>query len=1134
MAMFQKLKAFFLKRLKLNKMNQPKKPRPIDETIRKTTQTLASRFVLASKTEIKAWKALIVIMFAAGFFAALVWSAYNQWYIGSGATEQAPTLTNLVPNPSVENGSGSIPTGWSSKCASGNNCVFTWDKTMARFGSKSLKIKGGTGNTAGFWMAKIDKQKIDPNKVYRFDFWYKANSGNSEEYNPNARMNAYVQWVDSKGNLRGVLGRLMFNAPIKTISWTKLTAHEFQISQTILSQAASIAVTLRLDTTGNDTSEVWFDQIEVLDVGPKPADIRHGSLLKQGANFALWTESASQRVYTKDSVPDATTKKDKIQIQIAKNDSEPFQLAVKPASNWSNVSWEWTDFKGPATLTKNIMKYYRVNYVPIPNGLGGDTPDPLPVETSSALSGNQNNPFWFLVEAPEVAQAGTYNSTLTLKQGGVIKTTIPLELKVWNFTLPKEPTFKIMSHFTAYQEETGGGSKLDAAKRFYQSMLTHRANYMGTMYSPLVYISKDGLHAIDNTSDLEQNLDLIKGLWGDDCKNVGIGGVLIRNDQWQWRTRGYVSGSSAASAAEEVLAEENPAKGLELAEEESQLEYAEDESQSPAALQSAASACGFPKCIDIFTDAQHTNFNPQFASLFTEHINNIMTVLKNKGCYGHPTIKFADEQSVTDRAMVNANKNIAKLLNTIDPNIVVHSSGFPHRDWMPYFGHWDFHGYGWMPFFSDELATAKKKGSNWIYNNGIPDPGPILNTRLFEWSLWKESFVGAYNWWSIDYWSKYAVSPIPTSKPVRSVPKPKGLLPSITTSVSLSITTDRDASCKYSSSPGIDYDSMPSAMSTSDKRIHTASISGLTAGKDYKYYVRCKGSDGTLNRDDAVIHFAINNSAGDQPAPGRMTIPANPWDQTTGLRVSLLYPKKWMVGSGKYVDFAPQQSEGPVTSLRWEMMRQGSEDYDYFRLLKKLIAQNPTSPYLSTAQAALKRVNEVINGRPFTSGVFSGGPLEYGYAHILDAAKVDEIRTQIGRAIELFSPSVNATPTPPVRSSGSPTGTLPAGTTATTLSLTTNENATCKYSTTAGISYDSMTNTFTSTGQTSHSTSITGLVGGQTYKYYARCKDAAGNKNTDDYLITFSVASSGSSLSPGPSPVPTPFCGNSSCEDDQR
>ena len=96
--------------------------------------------------------------------------------------------------------------------------------------------------------------------------------------------------------------------------------------------------------------------------------------------------------------------------------------------------------------------------------------------------------------------------------------------------------------------------------------------------------------------------------------------------------------------------------------------------------------------------------------------------------------------------------------------------------------------------------------------------------------------------------------------------------------------------------------------------------------------------------------------------------------------------------------------------------------------------------------------------------------------------------------------------TAPVRSMGSPSGVLPTGTQTTTLSLTTDENATCKYSTTAGTSYDAMPNTFGTTGGTSHTQSLTGLANGQSYSYSVRCADTAGNKNPDDYTIAFSVA----------------------------
>jgi hypothetical protein len=99
--------------------------------------------------------------------------------------------------------------------------------------------------------------------------------------------------------------------------------------------------------------------------------------------------------------------------------------------------------------------------------------------------------------------------------------------------------------------------------------------------------------------------------------------------------------------------------------------------------------------------------------------------------------------------------------------------------------------------------------------------------------------------------------------------------------------------------------------------------------------------------------------------------------------------------------------------------------------------------------------------------------------------------------------------TPPVRSNGQPSGILAAGTTQTTLSLTTNENANCRYSTSAGVSYGSMPNTFTTTGGATHSTTVSGLSDGGSYSFFVRCQDASNNANTDDFTISFSVAQAG-------------------------
>jgi len=96
--------------------------------------------------------------------------------------------------------------------------------------------------------------------------------------------------------------------------------------------------------------------------------------------------------------------------------------------------------------------------------------------------------------------------------------------------------------------------------------------------------------------------------------------------------------------------------------------------------------------------------------------------------------------------------------------------------------------------------------------------------------------------------------------------------------------------------------------------------------------------------------------------------------------------------------------------------------------------------------------------------------------------------------------------TAPTLTDGQPSGSLAANTTEVTLSVSSDENAICKYSTTTGTAYDAMSNSFTTTGAKTHTTQVSGLTNGQNYNYYIRCQDLSGNANTTDYIISFSVA----------------------------
>src|ERR1035437_3317592 len=96
--------------------------------------------------------------------------------------------------------------------------------------------------------------------------------------------------------------------------------------------------------------------------------------------------------------------------------------------------------------------------------------------------------------------------------------------------------------------------------------------------------------------------------------------------------------------------------------------------------------------------------------------------------------------------------------------------------------------------------------------------------------------------------------------------------------------------------------------------------------------------------------------------------------------------------------------------------------------------------------------------------------------------------------------------TPPVLSNSYPTYELPASTTRIDFSVTTDEKAVCKYGTNPGVAYASQPLSFDYDNGVTHRSLLTGLSSGNSYTYYVRCRDTAGNVNDSDYTVAFSIA----------------------------
>ncbi len=252
---------------------------------------------------------------------------------------------------------------------------------------------------------------------------------------------------------------------------------------------------------------------------------------------------------------------------------------------------------------------------------------------------------------------------------------------------------------------------------------------------------------------------------------------------------------------------------------------------------------------------------------------------------------------------------------------------------------------------------------------------------------------------------------------------------------------------------------MPNSFSSTGGTAHSSTVSGLVNGGSYNYYVRCQDTATNANPDDFTIGFTV----------------AQPVDTTPPVRTN-------GAPSGTLVAGTTQATLSLTTD------------------------ENATCRYASSAGVAYAAMPNLFAATGTTAhstpvtGLVNGGSYNY-YVRCQDTAG----NPNTSDLTITFTVAQPVDTTPPVRSNGQPTGVLPAGTSQTSLSLATNENATCRYALTAGVAYGSMPNTFSSTGGTAQATTVSGLADGGSYSYYVRCQDGTGNANPDDFVITFSV-----------------------------
>jgi hypothetical protein len=443
--------------------------------------------------------------------------------------------------------------------------------------------------------------------------------------------------------------------------------------------------------------------------------------------------------------------------------------------------------------------------------------------------------------------------------------------------------------------------------------------------------------------------------------------------------------------------------------------------------------------------------------------------------------------------------------------------------------------------------------ANWIY---------IYGSYNKNWTDVKISSNGAkiYGTATSDYVYSYDLDITP---PSLSGGSPSGILSSDTTTSNMEITTDENATCKYSINSGVTYDSMSNVFGTTGETFHIDYLSALTPG-NYTYNVRCADAFGNKNTEDYSISFTIEQpEAADTTPPVILDLSPSGTLAEGTVNVNLQVATdenstcKYSSNSESYDFMASNFNTTGYTSHSTNISVSANTSYTFYVRCSDSAGNRNTfdttttfyipaniAPTITTIDSTKSNgtygigevidinleFSEPVNSSGLTINLSSGGSCVISSLFnetsascnytVQSGENTDDLNATISGTITDGADNSNSSITPninlseskdiiidtaaPIISKVSPSSTLPSGTSSTTIEISTNESATCRYSNDPGVDYDSMTSPLID-GSTIHSYNVTGLTDGGNYDYYIKCIDELGNKNSSDYQISFSV-----------------------------
>lgn len=385
----------------------------------------------------------------------------------------------------------------------------------AQSGKYSLEMIGDNPNRTFHYIQEIERPAA-PGGV-QLDFSYFIAEGEGK-----LSVSGRIIQKDAKG--KSIKPYKFFTSPVQKGEWLK--------SGTVVYPKPECRK-LQATIWFKGKMRVYLDDVKFDHLAEEKAAQGKAEILGEGA-FGTWFAAPADRKIARTGISGKKVKTSVLRMKGAKGEKTAVILAVAPKKNYKRLELEISDPAGVKKLfSVNTLGFIEMRNPDNPT-MKGFHSDPLLPEAFAPGAPGVNSCFYVEAAIPRTGVSGVLKGTMKLKGDGVILASVPYELRVRNFSLPKFPILKTYMPVRAHK----GFRKFDKRRPveisddMLQLCANERINPQGgvEITSPVMEI-RNGLPVVTDWTPFDKCMDKLAVRYGFDRVRLSLP-TLGANGGW--------------------------------------------------------------------------------------------------------------------------------------------------------------------------------------------------------------------------------------------------------------------------------------------------------------------------------------------------------------------------------------------------------------------------------------------------------------------------------------------------------------------------------------------------------------------------------------------------------------------------